>query len=398
MKTISQRASALIANPSPIVVGHMKCFEDPYSLENPNGYLNFGIAQNHLVENEMENFIRNNNKFTKGDIHYNAGHGKESLRIAFSNFANQILGTPKLEPNHITIQTGVSSLCESLSYCLFDEGDTLLMAAPYYSGFIYDFARRFKVDIKLVQLKESNNFEHKYIDFFTQIELTNPKAVLITHPYNPTGEVLSKSFLDQLVNACKEKNIHIISDEVYALSHIDGQKHQSLLQYDYDKVHFLYGMAKDFTLAGLRMGFFYTKDEELSSAMQTVSYFHTTSTQTQNSIEALLNNNVFIEDVTRKNQTRIKQTYDKIRTNLPKLKHIEPKAGIFFLANLKELLRANTQEAEQQLFNMLINDVKINMTPGSAMGMDDYGYFRVCFAKEDSHIDEFIKRMTKLLK
>ena len=42
----------------------------------------------------------------------------------------------------------------------------------------------------------------------------------------------------------------------------------------------------------------------------------------------------------------------------------------------------------------VINELKINMTPGSAMGMKDYGYFRVCFAKEDAQIDEFIRRLS----
>lgn len=398
MTSLSNRASTLIANPSPIVTGHMKCLENPFSIENHTGHLNFGIAQNHLMENETVNFIENNHYFQKSDIQYNAGFGKQSLREAFANFSNIFLNIKGMHPDNITVQTGVSSLCESLAYCLFDEGDTILMPAPYYSGFIYDFSRRFKVNIETVDLDSKNNFKHNVNDFINRIEETTPKAVLITHPYNPTGESLSKDFYEPIIKICEEKNIHIISDEIYALSRLDGTKHESLLNYDYENIHFLYGLAKDFTLAGLKMGFFYSRNLELSTAMQTVSYFHTTSTQTQNTVELLLRDNEYITSFVKMNQTRIKTTYDKLVSNLPELKHTKPSAGIFFLADFRFLLKEDSLKGEEELFNYFINDLKINMTPGSAMGAKEFGFFRVCYAKEDSHIEEFIKRLKPLYK
>lgn len=396
MTSISNRASVLISNPSPIVEGHMKCVEDPYSKDNPQGYLNFGIAQNHLMEKETTHFINTNHSFTNEDIHYNASFGKESLRVAFSKFSDEFLNIKNMNPDNITVQTGVSSLCESLAYCLFDEGDTLLMPAPFYSGFIYDFARRFKINIELVNLNPDEDYKHSYKDFKKRIEETNPKAILITHPYNPTGESLQKSFYEPLIELCKSKNIHIISDEIYALSRHDQSQHNSLLNYEYEKIHFLYGLAKDFTLAGLKMGFFYSRDEDLSRAMQTVSYFHTTSTQTQNTIESLFKDFDFVRSFIKRNQTRIKDVYNEIKTSLPNLKHTTPEAGIFFLADFSKLLKEDTIQGELDLFNYFINELKINMTPGSAMGMQQNGIFRVCFAKEDSHIKEFITRMSSI--
>ena len=90
---ISKRAQGLIANPSPIVVGFLKCVEDPYSEDNTQGYLNFGVAQNFLMEKESVKFVKENNYFTDTDIHYNAACGKLSLREAFSTFANTFLAT-----------------------------------------------------------------------------------------------------------------------------------------------------------------------------------------------------------------------------------------------------------------------------------------------------------------
>jgi aspartate/methionine/tyrosine aminotransferase len=397
MTNISHRAHELIANPSPIVTGHIKCLENPYGINNPNGHLNFGIAQNHLMEEEILSFINNHHEFSNSDIHYNAGHGKQQLREAFVKFAKSYLNTPIMDPNLITVQNGVSALCESLAYCLFDEGETLLMPAPYYPGFIYDFSRRFKVDIKTVQLKKENDFRHNLSDFLEAIERHNPKAILLTHPYNPTGESLAQDFYAPLVAYCQKKNIHLITDEIYALTRLDRSIHHSLLSYDYENIHFLYGLAKDFTLAGLKIGFFYTRNKKLSEAMQAVSYFHTTSTQTQNTVTKLLLDDSFITKFIKTNSERIFKTYQNIQTHLPKLKHTIPTSGIFLWANFSHLLKENTALAEMDLFKFFIDEIKINMTPGQVMGMQEFGYFRVCYAKDENQIEEFIRRMEKVL-
>ena len=88
---ISQRAKILVQNPSAIVTAAIKCAEDLYSIDNPNGYLNFGVAQNFLMENEIVNHIRENHQFETSDIHYNPLNGKESLRETFAKFAQKYL-------------------------------------------------------------------------------------------------------------------------------------------------------------------------------------------------------------------------------------------------------------------------------------------------------------------
>jgi aspartate/methionine/tyrosine aminotransferase len=394
---ISTRATSLINNPSPIVEGHLKCVADPFSKSNPQGHLNFGIAQNHLMQEETVDFVLKNHSFQAADIHYNDGHGKYALRDAFATFAKNFLGIKDINPQAVTVQNGVSAICESLAFCLFNEGDTLLMPAPYYPGFAYDFSMRFKVHIETVELKSAKNFKHSFEDFAKRIHEVSPKAILLTHPYNPTGESLTSDFYQPLIKLCQQKNIHIISDEIYALTRLSGEKHQSLFNFDYENIHLLYGLAKDFTLAGLKMGFFYTRNEKLATAMQAVSYFHTTSTQTQNSITQLFLDKPFIQTFMLTNQQRIKKTYEYITASLPQLKHVKPDAGIFFLADFRSKLKQQTLEAEKELFHYFINELKINMTPGYAMGMREFGFFRVCYAKSEVELTEFVNRLQKII-
>jgi aspartate/methionine/tyrosine aminotransferase len=389
---ISKRAKELLSHSSPIVKYAAVCAEDPFSRENLGGYLNFGTAQNFLMEDEIINYVRSHHSFEKSDIHYNALHGKNSLRSAFADFAKEFMGTPNLDIDAISVQCGVSAICESLAFCLFDEGDSLIMAAPYYPGFAYDFKERFKVDVQTVPLKKENQFKHNFEDFKKQIELVRPKAILLTNPYNPTGEVLSTKFQDQIVELCQRKKIHLIADEIYALSKIDGEKHQSFLNYDYENIHLLYGMAKDFSLAGMKLGFFYSRNKKLAQAMIEISYFHTVSTETQNSVEALLKDHDYIRTYKKTYQERLKGALDYLIEKLPDLSFVYPSGGFFVLLDLQKYLTEKTTQAEMQLFFKLLNDYKINLNPGSTMGFDEPGYFRLCYAKEKYELDEFILR------
>lgn len=391
---ISQRAQELVQNPSAIMVGYAKWKENPWSEENTEGVLNFGIAENHLMEEEILFLLDKKADLKSEHIHYCNLYGTTELREAFSGFAKKYLSL-EIEADNIICQTGVTSLCESLSFCLFDEGDEILVPAPLYPGFYHDFAGRFKCKIKEVQL---NDFLHSIAPFKAAIN-SKTKAILLTHPHNPLGEVLSKNFLTEIIELCDKNNIHLISDEVYTLSrhNLEDEFTSALhIKTDYKNIHYLYGMAKDFTLAGLKCGYFTSKNEQVLNAMKSISYFHTVPSNTQLIITKLLND-THLDEFFHKSIIKIKNNLELIKEKIPKLKIIQPKAGIFFLADLRELLSENTFHAEEVLFHRLIQEIGINLTPGKELGLAEPGFFRICYAKKENELNEFIKRMNRLL-
>lgn len=392
---ISNRANRLVQNPSAIMVGYAKWKENPWSLDNQSGVLNFAIAENHLMEEDILFLLAKKVDLKNEHIHYCNLFGTIELREAFSGFAKKYLNL-KLDPENVICQTGVTSLCESLSFCLFDEDDEILVPAPLYPGFYYDFAGRFNCKIKEVQLKD---YKHT-IEPFKEALSAKTKGILLTHPHNPLGEVLDKNFLTEIVDFAKENNLHLISDEVYTLSrHNLDERFTSTfhIKTDYHNIHYLYGMAKDFTLAGLKCGFFTSKNNEVLNAMKSVSYFHTVPSNTQLIVAKLLSEENLLEFF-EKSINKIKLNLDLIKNKITKLKFIEPKAGIFFLADLREQLSQNTFEAEEELFHKMIDEVGIIMIPGKELGLSEPGFFRICYAKKEDELNEFIHRMKKFLR
>lgn len=391
---ISKRAEKLINNPSAIMTGYQKWSQNPFNADNPEGILNFGIAENHLMEDEILSLLNVKFELDSKHIHYATLYGLEKLRISYANFMKSYLNID-LDYENIVTQIGVTSLCESLSFVLFDQDDEILIPAPYYTGFQYDFEGRFNCKLIPVQLNQN---EHQ-IGMFDKYITNKTKAILLTHPHNPTGEILTKEFLEYCIQVSKDNALHLISDEVYALSRHDLNKNfTSILDIksNYQNIHQLYGVAKDLTLAGFKCGFFTSKNEDVINAMKSVSYFHPVSTITQVAVSKLLENKdlkYFFE----KSAQKIRNNLNFIKEKCPNLKIQNPKAGIFFIIDLRDFLENNSFKAETNLYEKLINEYGLNITPGQAMGLDRPGFFRVCYAKKENELIEFCKRINRLL-
>jgi aspartate/methionine/tyrosine aminotransferase len=391
---ISTRANSLLSNPSAIMTGYQMWSENPFSEQNPNGILNFGIAENHLMEDEILSILGETHTLHSKYIHYAPLFGIEELRQSYSKFSKKYLKID-IDLESVVVQTGVTSLCESLSYVLFDTDDEILIPAPYYTGFKYDFEGRFKCKLVPIPL---DNFKHN-INMFKKFITSKTKGLIITHPHNPTGEVLDNNYLKYCIEFSQENNLHLICDEVYALSrHNLDKDFNSILNIEtsYPNIHHLYGMAKDFTLAGLKCGFFTSKNLDVINAMKQVSYFHPVSTLTQLAVSKILSSNQ-LDSFFRTSVQKIRGNLDYINKECPELVFNKPDSGIFFIADFTQYLVENSFTAEKQLHEKLLNQYGINITPGKALGLERPGYFRICYAKKESELKEFCKRINNIL-
>lgn len=395
---LSQRAQKLLGSPSAIMQGYETCAQDPYSLENPAGYLNFGIAENHLCDDVLLPQINSPIFLEPEHIQYCSLNGLEPTREIIAEFLKQYLNIRPVNPANIIVNNGVSALCESLSFALFDAHDKILIPTPYYTGFEHDFTKRFQCQFVPVHLNPKNELRHEITPFKEVLKLNaDAKAVLICHPHNPTGEILSQQFMQDLCDFCLENNLTLISDEIYALSTHQHKPHQSLFQLARDKgvkAHLLYGMAKDFCLAGFKLGFFYTEDSDVLQAMQANSYFYTVSSPTQLILNNLLGDTPFLEKYLPENQRRLAEVRQLIETQLPQLKFIPGDSGVFMLLDLSQY--CETFEAEERLFEQFLTEHRIFLTPGGSMGMQFPGYFRVCYTRKPEVVAEFIERMQRV--
>lgn len=399
---VSERAKKLLGSPSVIVESHKVCASDPYNAEtNLKGYLNFGTAENHLMTREITKKINTPLNLNIDHIQYGQLHGSDRLLESSASFFNNYLNTTSLVPENFTVQGGLSAVCEALSFCLFDEGDYLMIPTPYYSGFDFDFKFRFQVNFLEVDLDSSTSFTHEISPFESAYnsfkEKNKIKAILLTHPNNPTGEILSKKFIEDVVAFAKENSITIITDEIYALSTHKKEKHHSIFETAKDagvNCHLLYGMAKDFSLAGFKVGFHYTDDLIARDMMQALSYFSPVSSQTGELVANILSDTEFLNDFIPLNQSRISETKELFLENLPQLDFIIGKAGLFVLLDMSK--KCSSFDDEKKLHLKFLNHYKVNFLSGVDLGLKKPGYFRICFTRSRQEIEELGKRLKDL--
>ncbi len=148
----------------------------------------------------------------------------------------------KVEPEAVVCGNGASELIMAIAHAISPK--SALLSAPCYEG--YEYALR-AVDCQVEYVAQ--------VDLLYEIRKRRPEIVFFGNPSNPTGELRSMSYMEQLLDACKEGKTYLIVDESFIMLTLAGQEASCIpLLKKYDRLFVLRGMTKSFALAGLRLG------------------------------------------------------------------------------------------------------------------------------------------------
>jgi 1-aminocyclopropane-1-carboxylate synthase len=257
------------------------------------------------------------------------------------------------------------------------------------------------VEIVPIQCTSSNNFqitESALLQAHEEAKKKNlrVKGVLVTNPSNPLGTTMSKSELNLLIDFIKDKDMHLISDEIYSGTVFTSPSFVSVMEIlkerndlkDFhanvsERVHVVYSLSKDLGLPGFRVGAIYSDNDMVVAAATKMSSFGLVSSQTQYLLSAMLGDKKFTRNYISENQKRLKKRQRMLVLGLQKagiscLK--TNNAGLFCWVDMRNLLSSNTFEAEMDLWKKILYNVRLNISPGASCHCTEPGWFRVCFA------------------
>ncbi|RDX94484.1 1-aminocyclopropane-1-carboxylate synthase, partial [Mucuna pruriens] len=390
-------------------LGWQEYEKNPYHpIQNPTGIIQMGLAENQLSFDILISWLRRNPDIVglkkdglsvfKELALFQDYHGLPALKNELVDFMARIRGNRiKLASEKLVLTAGATPANEILIFCLADPGEAFILPTPYYPGFDRDLKWRTGVEIVPMHCSSLNGFritssalEQAYQQ--AQKLNLNVKGVLVTNPSNPLGITMTKTELNHLVDFAIDKNIHIISDEIYSGTVFDSPKFVSILEVVneristvnsiWNRIHIVYSLSKDLGIPGFRVGMIYSNNQTVVAAATKMSSFGLVSSQTQYLVANLLKDKKFTFKYMEETQKRVKRRKEMLVCGLRNagIQCLESNSGLFCWVDMRHILSSDTFEAEKELWMKILYQVGLNISPGSSCHCYEPGWFRICFA------------------
>ena len=378
------------------VAAHFNCERNPYTTENPGGYVNLGSAQNFL--NKREIGVRlSGTTHRPTDASYQAFVGTDNCRQAVASYLQSVAGV-SVEHDQLVVGNGVIGVLEALAISLLDVDQTVVMPSPVFPGLVNAITARQSRQVGFLELGPETDFRLTPQAFQAglakRFDSGEPvKAALLCSPGNPVGQIFSAAEISEFVQIAGQFGIALIVDEIYASSCF-GQKFASAIAAQAEHVFVVGGLSKDFGVAGLATGWVYGRDTSVMQAVASQSHFYRLPAPVQTSIESLLDPD-WCGEFLQQNRQRLQQSFQRSVSALEEMKVpvFRADAGLCLWLDLRQFIESPDAKSEQRLYETLLNEHRVHVSPGSGFYCSTAGFFRICVAQEETVLQEGFRRL-----
>ncbi|NND03360.1 MAG: aminotransferase class I/II-fold pyridoxal phosphate-dependent enzyme [Acidimicrobiia bacterium] len=387
---LSKRALKALANPPAVeyIRAHHENMADAYdAATNPDGYIGLCIAENKLVWDLLEPKLAECRDLEHYSLGYDAMIGSIHFRSQLAEFMGRTILGRKIDPEDLAVLNGAGSVLELLFYVLCNPGDGVLVPTPSYTGFWADIETRDELSIIPVHCSSEDGF--RLTPHLLDTALDNAdrpvKALLYTNPNNPLGEVYSAEQVHEILAWAHKRGIHVVLDEIYALSVFGDADFTSgaFLRPDMGELlHIVWAFSKDFGMSGLRCGVLFTENAAVHQAVDMLSYWAAVSGDTQSLLMQMLADDEWVDSFVTENRRRLRSAYAQVTAVLDEygVEYMPADAAFFFLVDVRPLMEEVSWEAEDALWRRLLAEERINLTPGTACRNGEPGFMRLVFS------------------
>jgi 1-aminocyclopropane-1-carboxylate synthase len=405
-RRISRVAARLLAASPAIAAAHFRVESDPYDpIRNPNGYINLGTAENRLVGDLLAPRLADCSHVTPADTQYAPLHGARALREAVAAFLSR--GRRPVAPEDLIIVSGATGALDVIASTLCDPGETIIVPAPYYAAFDVDLAGR--SGARLIHARPTDRGGGRFALAPAEVEQAlararaegiTVRAVALTSPHNPVGCVHPPEVLRDLLQVAADHQVDVISDEIYAHSVFGPGEYVPLAEVKdsplpVERIHTVWGFAKDFGLAGFKVGVLHTVDPEVRAAARELAYFAPVSTHTQAVLTRLLSDDRWVTEFLAESARRLGGSYRAATAILDDyaIPYTPAQAGFSIFTDLGRLMPERSFAAESFLWAALLETLHVSVLPGGLFGCPEPGWFRICHTTAPELVGEALNRI-----
>jgi aspartate/methionine/tyrosine aminotransferase len=391
---LSNRGRRLVASPPLAEYIHenfARADDRCHPFTNPDGYVSMCIAENKLTWDLLEPKMAASRSVPSRVAGYDTMIGAAPFREELARFMGRTFLGRRIDPAHVAVLSGAGSVLELLFYAICDAGDGVLVPTPSYAGFWADLETRDELTIVPVHCPSEDGFRltREGLDAALDGAGRPVTALLFTTPNNPLGRVYTPNEIEDVLLWAEERGIHVVFDEVYALSvfgHSSFVSVASLRPSLGDNVHVVWAFSKDFAVSGLRCGVLVTENEVVLEAVDHLAYWACCSGYTQEMLRQMIADDEWVDEYLAENRRRLGDAYAATTAALDAIgiPYLPGEAGFFVLCDMRPFMSEVTWEAEHALWRRLLEEANVNLTPGAACRVGEPGFMRLCFTGEQT--------------
>ena len=328
-----------------------------------------------------------------GGTHYTSNLGTPELRQAIARYLKRRFDAKFNWKSEILVTVGVSEAIDLAIRAICSPGDEVLYHEPCFVSYAPTIRLAHAVPV-CVETRVEDEFRLTVAALEKKVT-KKTKAILLNFPCNPTGAVLLRKDVEEILKFAKKHDLIVLADEVYSeLNYEDGDliSFASFPEY-HDRVILLNGFSKSWAMTGYRLGYA-CGPEDVIDAMMKIHQYGIMSAPTLSQaagVEAM--------DHGDKDVDRMRREYRKRRDYLVPalndlgLKTVMPKGAFYIFSDV-----CSTGLKDDEFALKLLKEFGVAVVPGSAFGACGAGFVRMSYATSLEKIRLAVERIGKMLR
>jgi len=319
--------------------------------------------------------------------HYGPSAGLMELREVIAQYVSETRRV-NVTPDEVVVVPGGKPIIFFSVLALAEEGDEIIYPNPGFP--IYESMINY-VGAKAVPIRLREELDFRLdVDELASLINDRTKLIILNSPQNPTGGVLTKDDIAAIARAIGDRNIMVLSDEIYSRLIFEGE-HHSIMSVDgmKERTILLDGFSKTYAMTGWRMGYGVMRADLAAhlSRLMTNSNSCTASFTQIAGIEALRGP----QDVVDTMRAEFQKRRDVMVAGLNKIKGFScrlPKGAFYVFPNITK-----TGWPSKKLADALLDDAGVAALSGTAFGDFGEGYLRFSVANSIENIKKALDRV-----
>ena len=330
----------------------------------------------------------------RGKTHYTSSAGVPELREVLAEKARREHGLMYDSSAEVLVTIGATQAVFLSLMTVINPGDEVLLFDPGFVCYAPDVVIAGGVPVS-IPLHESNGYKIDLDAVMSHIT-DKTRVIIINSPNNPTGAVFSYDDLQKLTKLLVERDIIVISDEVYEKIVYDDAKHFCLANFPgmKDRTIVVNSFSKTYAMTGFRVGYALGPEELISQMLKVHQYTVACvdSAAQYAAVAALEGPQDFVETMVAEFDRRRRLIHKRVN-EIEGFSCLLPKGAFYVFANVKELNMRSVDVAD-----FLAKEAKVATVAGSAFGANGEGYLRLSYATSYEKIEEAMNRIEKAVK